>query len=529
MSTSDSLGYSTAAIPEHLLLSAIIDSSDDAIISKNLDGIITSWNVAAQRIFGYTASEMIGKPISLLFPLDRLGEEPAILERIRRGERVDHFETIRLNKSGVPLDISVTISPVKDETGRIVGASKIARDITEQKRYQREMAKLNEELQRANRLNSEFFAVMSHELRTPLNAIAGWVQILRDKDADPDQLQHGLAIIERNTWAQVEMINDLLDMSRIVTGKLKLDLVRVDLASLVGAAIEAQRPAADAKGLRLSSALTTVGGCIMADPARLQQVIGNLLSNAIKFTPKGGRIHVAIERVNSHVEIVVTDNGKGIKSEFLGFVFDRFRQEDSSTTRSHGGLGLGLAIVKQLIEMHGGHVRVKSQGEGQGATFTVGLPIIASHIEEQQFSSSLSTKAEDEEDIPAADLTGVKVLVVDDEADSREVIRRILESRHASVETARSMGEAIAKFAAHPADVVLTDIGMPEQSGYDLLRRLRTLKGGEKTPVIAVTALARSEDRSRALRAGFQMHVTKPVHADELTAIVLNLSKLKSS
>ncbi len=507
------------------LLSAIVDSSDDAIVSKNLDGVVTSWNKAAERIFGYTSDEMVGRPISILFPPDRQNEEPAILERLRRGERVDHYETIRLHKSGALLDISVTISPVRDETGRVVGASKVARDVTEQKRAMRELKRLNEELQRANRMNSEFFAVMSHELRTPLNAIAGWVQILRDKHVKPEQIAHGLEIIERNTWAQVEMINDLLDMSRIVTGKLKLDLQRVDLAYIVNSAVDTIRPSAEHKSLRLTTALSNVVGGIMGDETRLLQIIGNLLSNAVKFTPNGGRIHVAIERVNSHVEVTVTDNGKGIKPEFLSYVFDRFRQEDSSTTRKQGGLGLGLAIVKQLTEMHGGSVQARSEGEGKGATFVVSLPVIAAH--EAKSGASLS-KGTGDEDTYEADLTGVKVLVVDDEGDSRDVMRYILEARHAVVETAKSVGEAIAKFADFVPHIVLSDIGMPEHSGFDFLQRLRTLKGGEKVPVVAVTALARAEDRSRALRAGFQVHLAKPIHSDELVAVVLNLSKLGS-
>jgi len=505
------------------LLSAIVDSSDDAIISKSLDGVVTSWNKSAERIFGYTAEEMVGRPISTLFPPDRQDEEPAILQRLRRGERVDHFETIRLHKSGAPLEISVTISPIRDQTGRIVGASKVARNITEQKRAMRELARLNEELQRANRMNSEFFAVMSHELRTPLNAIAGWVQILQDKHVKPEQIAHGLEIIERNTWAQVEMIDDLLDMSRIVTGKLKLDLQRVDLAYIVSSAIDTVRPSAECKGQRLTSALSSVAGGVMGDETRLLQIIGNLLSNAVKFTPNGGRIHVSLERVNSHVEITVTDNGKGIKPEFLNFVFDRFRQEDSSTTRKQGGLGLGLAIVKQLTEMHGGSVQVRSEGEGMGATFVVSLPVIAAR--ELPIAGG-APKGAGDEDSYEADLTGVKVLVVDDEADSREVMRYILESRQATVETAKSVGDALARFADFGPHVVLSDIGMPEHNGFELIQRIRTLKGGEKVPVVAVTALARAEDRSRALRAGFQVHLAKPIHTDELVAVVLNLSRL---
>ncbi len=529
MSSPDSIGLSlpdSSPATTRTLLSNIVNSSDDAIVSKNLDGVVTSWNKSAERVFGYTAEEMVGRPISLLFPPDRQGEEPAILERIRRGERVDHFETIRIHKSGAKLEISVTISPVRDETGRIVGASKVARDITEQKRAQREMAKLNEELQKATRMNSEFLAVMSHELRTPLNAIAGWVQILRDKHVKPEQMAQGLEIIERNTWVQVELINDLLDMSRIITGKLKLDLRRIDLASTVANAVETVRPTADAKGVRLTSALSSIGGSVMGDEARLHQIVGNLLSNAIKFTPREGRVHVALERVNSHVEIVVEDTGKGIQADFLPYVFDRFRQEDSGTTRRQGGLGLGLSIVKQLTEMHGGIARAKSRGEGQGATFIVELPVLASHHGDSLPSRSTGGMLHAEEAFQA-DLTGISVLIVDDEPDSRDVVRYILEAHHATVHTARGVGDALATFAAHDVHLVLTDIGMPDHDGYELLQRLRTIQGGESVPVVALTALARAEDRSRALRAGFQMHLSKPLHAEELVAVVQNLARLR--
>ena len=269
-----------------------------------------------------------------------------------------------------PWGISVTISPIRDsEQGRIIGASKVARNVTEQKRALRELTRLNEELRRANRMNSEFLAVMSHELRTPLNAIAGWVQILREKHVRPEQLAQGLEIIERNAWAQVDLINDLLDMSRIVTGKLKLDLKRVDLPSIVAMTIENFRPPADAKGLRISSALSSLGGSVMGDESRLQQIVGNLLSNAIKFTPSGGRIHVALERVNSHVDICRDGNGKGIKPEFLPYVFERFRQGGGKVLCCCcSGMGLGLAIVKQLTEMHGGVARAKSQEATVNAT-----------------------------------------------------------------------------------------------------------------------------------------------------------------
>jgi PAS domain S-box-containing protein len=513
-------------LQSHLLLSAIVDCSDDAIISKDLDGIVTSWNKAAERIFGYSEDEMVGRPITLLMPPDRIHEEANFLARLRRGERIEHYETVRVRKDGAPVEISLTVSPVKDASGQIVGASKVARDITPQKLAQRKLSQLNLELQQANRMNTEFLGVISHELRTPLNAIAGWVQILRDEKVSDHDLKSGLESIERNTWAQAKLIDDLLDMSRIMSGKLRLELDPVNLAGIINAALETVRPAAGAKGVNLTSALTSLGGLTIGDETRLQQVVWNLLSNAVKFTPKGGRVHVTLRRVNSDAEIRVVDTGRGIKPAFLPFVFDRFRQEDASANRHFGGLGLGLSIAKQLTEMHGGEVRAESKGENQGATFLIHLPVIAAHEKEGGETASIMRSAEVDLQASMTELDGIRVLVVDDEADSREVVSRILESRQATVETAGNAAQALQRFLTFSPHVVITDIGMPGEDGYELLRRLRALPGGKRVPVVALTALTRSEDRTRALRAGFQLHIPKPLHTEELLAVILNLSSL---
>jgi PAS domain S-box-containing protein len=515
-----------AFISTELLFTAIVDSSEDAIVSKNLHSIVMSWNKGAERTFGYSAEEMIGQSIIKLLPPERLDEEAQILARLHRGERVEHYETIRRRKDGRLIDVSLTISPIRNDEGVIVGASKIARDITEQKEALRKLAEAHEQLKRADTMKAEFLATLSHELRTPLNAILGWVQILKN-GATPDDLAQGVPIIERNVRAQAQLIEDLLDMSRIEAGKVSLDIQPVDLAEIVNTSIETLRPAAKGKDIRLTSAFSSIGGLVVGDKNRLQQILWNLLINAVKFTPKGGRVHVVIERSNSHVDLSVTDSGQGIAPEFLPHVFDRFRQADSSSTRPHGGLGLGLSIVKHLTELHGGSVRVTSPGIGLGATFTISLPL-QSVRHEGKARAKVQRNAEVDDAAVDADLNGVRVLVVDDEADSAGIVKRILARHGAEICTAGSMEEALIEFARFTPHVVLSDIGMPGHDGYDLIARLRALPGGRNVPAVALTALARTEDRTRALRAGFQLHVPKPVDSAELIAVVQNLAALRS-
>jgi PAS domain S-box-containing protein len=513
-------------IPSELLYEAIVDSSDDAIISKNLQSIVMSWNKSAERIFGYSAEEMVGQSIAKLFPPDRLEEEAQILARIQQGERVDHFETQRQGKDGKPIDVSLTISPIRNADGVIVGASKIARDVTEQKKAQRRLSEALEALKNADRMKGEFLATLSHELRTPLNAILGWVQILRE-EGSVENFIHAVPIIERNVRIQSQLIEDLLDMSRIEMGKISLDIRQVDLPTVVGAAIETVRPAAKAKDIRLTSSFASMTGIVMGDKDRLQQIVWNLLNNAIKFTPKEGRVHAMIKRVNSHVEICVTDSGRGISEEFLGQVFDRFRQAEGGTTRRSGGLGLGLSIVKHLTELHGGNVRVTSDGLDQGATFIINLPLQAVRPEPEELIDD-ERRASLDMAAKKSDLTGIRVLIVDDEDDSIEIVGRILERKGAEVRTARSMVQALGEFVRFSPQVLITDIGMPEHDGYELLARLRELPGGRSVPAVALTAMARNEDRIRALRAGFHLHIVKPVDFTELVAVVQNLAALQT-
>jgi PAS domain S-box-containing protein len=367
---------------EFLFLKAIVQNADDAIVSKTLEGIVTSWNPGAEKLFGYTASEMIGNSISILIPPDQPDEEPNILRRLVRGESIDHYETKRIRKDGKIIHISLTVSPVRNHEGRIIGASKIARDVTERKRIEAERDEMlqreqhaRSEAEIANRLKDEFLALLSHELRTPLNAILGWTEILNSSKAqDPGSTRHAIEVISRNAKIQKRLIEDLLDMSRILTGKLVIKRERVDLEAVLAAALDSVRTAASAKRIVVDFQIDESVRFVMGDADRLQQVVWNLLANAIKFTPLNGHVQLRLESSGSYAEIIVQDTGNGILPEFLPHVFERFRQADGSTSRQHGGLGLGLAVVRYLVEAHGGRVRASSAGLNQGSTFVVSLP-----------------------------------------------------------------------------------------------------------------------------------------------------------
>jgi signal transduction histidine kinase/CheY-like chemotaxis protein len=381
--------------------------------------------------------------------------------------------------------------------------------------------------ERMSEMKEEFLATLSHELRTPLSAILGWAQVLCRVGRDPADVQKGLEAIERNARVQTRLIEDLLDMSRITSGKIRLDIQPLQPISFIEAAVETVRPAAEAKGINLEQLLDPVTGPVHGDPNRLQQVVWNLLSNAIKFTPKDGKVQVVLERVSSHVEISVSDTGVGIRPEFIPHVFERFRQGDASTTRKFGGLGLGLAIVKQLVELHGGTVHAESGGEGRGATFSVHLPVmVVRHHAHAVARLRPKTETAHALDFQSSDLSGVKVVVVDDEADARGLIKRVLEDCGAEVLAASTAGEALQLVEQQRPHLLVSDIGMPEMDGFELLRRVRALgpdRGG-KIPAIALTAFARSEDRTRALHAGFLVHVSKPVEPAELIATVASVA-----
>ncbi len=429
-----------------------------------------------------------------------------------------------------------------DASGQAVRFDGVTVDVTELKRLADELRQTAEErghlleaeriargeAERASRMKDEFLATLSHELRTPLNAILGWAKILEDGSAAAEDFRQGLETIARNARAQTQIIEDLLDMSRIVSGKVRLDVQRVDLAVVVQAAIDTLRPSADAKGIRFQAVLDPHAGPVSGDPSRLQQVFWNLLSNAVKFTAKGGRVQVLLHRVNSHLEVSVSDTGEGIAPDFLPHVFDRFRQADASTTRRHGGLGLGLAIVKQLVELHGGTVDAKSDGPGRGASFCVSLPLAPLRTDDAHFDRRHPTSDHDGAQRPQSPtLAGVSVLVVDDEPDSRTLVKRLLEQSSAIAAIAGSVEQAMELLdGGHRFDVIVSDIGMPERDGFDFIQsiRKRPASAGGKTPAIALTAYARSDDRTRAILAGFDMHVAKPVEPSELCAVVARLA-----
>jgi len=435
---------------------------------------------------------------------------------------------------------AVRISPLSHE-GRVIGTLTIIEDVTE--RVAREAAlqtQLEErsrllssenmarrEAERANRLKDEFLATISHELRNPLNAILGWAHMMRVGKLNDANMERAVETIYRNAKSQSQLVADLLDVSRIISGKLRLDVRSVDLISIVNAAIDSIRPAADAKGILLQTMLDAEAGPISGDADRLQQIVWNLLTNAVKFTPKGGHIQVKVERIGSHVEIVVSDSGVGISKEFLPYVFDRFRQADASTTRIHGGLGLGLSIVRQLVDLHGGSVSVYSEGEGKGATFTITLPFVGVVSNENEAESVHATQSErilSFEGLPS--LQGLKVLVVDDEADTRELIGEVLKECGSEVIITRSVEEALVALEQHKPDILISDLGMPDEDGYSLIEKIRALpsdRGGD-IPAAALTAYARAEDRMRVLRSGFQFHLPKPVDSAELVTVVASLA-----
>jgi signal transduction histidine kinase/ActR/RegA family two-component response regulator len=386
------------------------------------------------------------------------------------------------------------------------------------------------DVERASRIKDEFLATLSHELRTPLNAILGWAQVLRLGDSTtPEMLRDGIDTIERNARSQAQIIDDLLDMSRIISGKIRLDVQQLDLAGVIRDAVATVQPAADAKEIRLQTLLDPLAGPITGDPNRLRQVFWNLLSNAVKFTPRGGRVQVVLERVNSHLEVSVIDSGEGIDPSFLPHVFDRFRQADATTTRRHGGLGLGLAIVKQLTELHGGGVRAKSPGPAQGATFVVSLPLTAVHPEPEASEPRRHPTASESPQMPDLrdEIAGLRILVVDDEPDARNVLRRLLEECQATVYMAASAAEALVMLERERPDLMISDIGMPTEDGHELLRRVRSLppERGGATPAVALTAYARPEDRVSAILAGFQHHLAKPVQVAELIAILASMAR----
>jgi PAS domain S-box-containing protein len=506
------------------LLSAVVHTAVDAIITIDERGRVESFNPAAERLFGYCAAEVIGRNVCMLMPQPYAREHDDYLRRYRRtGERRiigigREVAAQRKDGSVFPIELSVG----EAHPGRRVFTG-IIRDITDRKRAEAEREELLEseraaraEAERAARAKDDFLATVSHELRTPLGAILGWTSML-EGDPSPAMQKRTIEVVQRNTRALARMVEDLLDISRVAYGKLRIEPRPLDLREVIDAAAAALTPAAAAKRIRLEKHLGAPPTLVHGDPGRLQQVLWNLVSNAVKFTPDGGSVRVALAVEADRATISVSDTGRGIPAELLPHVFERFKQGEAGTARAHTGLGLGLALARQLVELHGGSVCAESSGEGRGATFTVSLPLA-----EAGGSSAADCSAV---------LAGVKVLVVDDEEDARDLVRRTLERCHVVVATAASADEALASIEAHPPDVLLSDIGMPNRDGYQLARALRALDAdhGGNTPAAALTAYARPEDRQRALEAGYQVHLAKPVDAADLVRTVAELSGRKAA
>jgi PAS domain S-box-containing protein len=517
-----------------------------AIFMLDVNGRVATWNVGAERIKGYKADEIVGQHFSLFYPSDvRESGWPEHELQVAAATGSFTDEGWRLRKDGTTFWANVTITALRDEKNDLIGFTKLTRDMTERKRVEavEVMSHEREEIleaersarmaaQRATRIKDEFLATLSHELRTPLSAILGWTQVLlRSSQAESaENTRRAVEVIERNARAQVQLIDDLLDLSGMMTGKVRLDLHQIPLLSVVQAAIDSARPTAEAKDIRLQSALDPAPATVSADGGRLQQVFWNLLSNAVKFTPKGGRIQVVLQRVNSHIELRVSDTGMGIAANFLPYVFDRFSQGQSSMTRRFGGLGLGLAISKQLVELHGGTIKAASPGEGQGATFVVELPLSIVQIEGEKKQRVHPTVEDPTVEVQSSDvlmlpkLDGVHVFIVDDEPDARDLLRRVLEDQGAQVTAFSSAGEVLATLSATRPSIIVSDIGMPGMDGFQLMRALRAAESrNDRVPAVALTAFARSEDRKRSLVAGYQAHLAKPFDVGELVLVVASL------
>jgi PAS domain S-box-containing protein len=480
-------------------LAAIVESSEDAIVSKSLDGIIQSWNAGAQRIFGWTAEEAIGKPILLIIPPERHDEERQILARLQRGERVEHFDTVRVTKDGRRIDISVTISPVRDAAARIVGASKVARDIGERKQMLRA-------LEEASRQKDRFLAMLAHELRNPLAPIRNGLQLLRMVDPASEPAGRARAIMERQVDHLVRLVDDLMDVSRITRGRFEMRREPVELASVVLSAVETSRPAIEGGLHHFTLNLPSEPVVVDADFVRLAQVIANLLNNAAKYTDDGGQISLAAQRVGDEAVIRVRDNGIGIDPETMPRLFEMFAQAEDTVGRSRGGLGIGLALARSLVEMQGGRIEAHSAGRGHGSEFVVRLPLARTARTRRPASRS---------GMPGSEAPR-RVLVVDDNVDAARTLEAVLRELGHDVAVAHDGPAALRVAREHPPEVVLLDISMPGMDGIELARRLRAQPGLDAVRFAAVTGLGQEADRRRTREAGFDVHLVKPLSPEDL-------------
>ena len=510
--------------------SLLVEANLIGVILASADGTIREANDAFLKMVGYSRQDLQNGVMNWheMTPPEYSAQDQQIVQELTVSGNSAPFEKQYICKDGSCVPVLIGATPLEEDELAWVC---FVLDLSESKKSETLLRKQAEELSRVNQVKDEFLATVSHELRTPLNAILGYATMLRSRKLDPVKTERALETIERSAKAQNQLINDLLDVSRIITGKLRLNVHPMILVSLIESAIDSIRPAAEAKNISIHSILDPDAGLVSGDSDRLQQVFWNLFTNAIKFTPKGGRVYVQLERVNSHVEITVSDTGEGISPEFLPHVFDRLQQADSTTTRVHGGLGLGLAIVRHLIELHGGKVYAYSAGEGLGACFTINLPIMIFRTGSKPLERLHSTVNEATPLTDSISLESLKILIVDDEPDAREMLASVLSINGAQVTMAASATDALNIIAQCNSeqlpDLLISDIGMPEGDGYMFIRQVRDLapeKGG-RIPAIALTAYARTEDRIKALAAGFQSHVPKPVEPEEFLAVIASLVK----
>ncbi|HTV42544.1 MAG TPA: CheR family methyltransferase [Candidatus Sulfotelmatobacter sp.] len=496
---------------------AIVESSDDAIISKDLNGVIRTWNKGAEKIFGYTAEEAVGKPVTILIPPDHIDEEPGILARIRAGDRIDHYETVRVRKDGQLIDISLTVSPIKDDAGRITGASKIARDITAKKRTEMELKQARDEAERASRAKDDFLAALSHELRTPLNPV---LLVASDAVSDPELppgVRASFDTILKNVELEAKLIDDLLDLARVRAGKLKVEKHYVNVYSVLTSTLAIVQNEIDKKCVALKQKFDDTRSVILGDTVRLQQVFWNILRNAVKFTSPGGAITIETSATREKCIVKISDTGIGMSGKELAHVFDAFKQGDHSVEpHRFGGLGLGLTISKKLVDLHSGVIEASSKGRGAGSCFTITFPLA-------EWSGNTDRKASMGRINQADKSIGLQVLLVEDHEPTRSALARLLANRQHRVMVAGSVSEAVSLSEKTHFDLVISDIGLPDGSGYDLFKNV--LKHSPNARGIALTGYGMDEDLARSKESGFSMHLTKPVKIDALDDALAGFSK----
>ncbi len=522
------------------LANAILEQSAEPIIVCDVDGVIVRASGAARTI---TGASVIKRPFFLALPFQHSGpSEEHPVRAALRGHTTSSRELTLTLPLGPTLSFLCTAAPLLDASGKILGCVVALVDISDRKRVEADRSSLldaeraarasaehaRSEAEASSRAKDEFLATVSHELRTPLNAMLGWSQLLTNNALSDEKLSHALEVIQRNVLAQSRLVEDLLDVSRIVSGQMRLDVRPIEPIRVVASAIESANPALEAKHIELEVSLDPEAGQVLGDATRVQQIVWNLLSNAAKFTASGGRVRVEVRRVGTAIEIVISDTGQGIAPDFLPFVFERFRQADGSFARRHGGLGLGLAIARHLVELHGGTITATSPGEGRGSTFTVRLPHAGGRLSPTlRYGATASADFRPPSEVAVPELRGIRVLVVDDDDDSRDLVVSILEKCEAITSSACSAQQALSLIEQEVPDVLVSDIGMPGMDGYELVRAVRALPNtrAQRVPAVAVTAYARTEDKRRALAEGFQLHVAKPIEPAAFASAVARLSR----